>query len=247
MTVFLWGVLPYAAFLSLVAGLVWRHRYDRFGWTTRSSQVYESKLLNIASPVFHYGILFVLVGHLIGLFVPESWTAAIGVDERAYHLFSLYGGTLAGVLAVAGLAALVYRRRTNAPVFRATTGNDKFMYVFLVGAIVLGMVAKLAHSTGTGYDYRHSIAPWSRSLFRLSPETGLMTGVPVLYQVHAVIGMLLIALVPYTRLVHMFSAPVQYLFRPYVVYRSRDPEQLGPRPDRPGWERAELRGPGGGR
>ncbi|WP_121750062.1 respiratory nitrate reductase subunit gamma [Streptomyces sp. E2N166] len=238
MTVLLWGVLPYAAFALLVAGLVWRHRYDRFGWTTRSSQVYESKLLNIASPVFHYGILFVLVGHLVGLFVPESWTNAVGVSEHAYHLLSLYGGTAAGVLAVAGILILIYRRRTNAPVFRATTANDKVMYVFLLGAIVLGMVAKLAHSSGTGYDYRRTIAPWSRGLFTLQPKTELMVGVPVLYQVHAVIGMVLIALVPYTRLVHMFSAPVRYLVRPYVVYRSRDPRQLGPRPDRRGWERA---------
>ncbi len=141
MTVFLWGVLPYAAFALLVAGLIWRHRYDRFGWTTRSSQVYESKLLNIASPVFHYGILFVLVGHLVGLFVPESWTDTVGMSEHGYHLLSLYGGTAAGVLAVAGILILIYRRRTSAPVFRATTANDKVMYVFLLGAIVLGMVA----------------------------------------------------------------------------------------------------------
>ncbi|MFF5251205.1 respiratory nitrate reductase subunit gamma [Streptomyces leeuwenhoekii] len=240
MTVFLWGVLPYAASVLLVAGLVWRHRYDRFGWTTRSSQVYESKLLNIASPVFHYGILFVLAGHLIGLFVPETWTDALGLGEHAYHLLSLYSGTAAGALAVTGIAMLIYRRRTNAPVFRATTANDKLMYLVLLASIVLGMVAKLAHTSGDGYDYRHTIAPWSRSLFTLRPDTSLMEGVPVLYQVHAVVGMVLIALVPYTRLVHMFSAPVQYLFRPYVVYRSRDPGQLGPRPDRPGWERAGL-------
>ncbi|GGQ14335.1 hypothetical protein GCM10010279_22220 [Streptomyces mutabilis] len=112
MTVFLRGVLPYAACAPLIAGLVRRHRYDR---TTRSSQVYESKLLNIASPVFHYGILFVLVGPLVGLFVPESWTDALGVSEHAYHLLSLYGGTAAGVLAVAGILVLIYRRRTNAP------------------------------------------------------------------------------------------------------------------------------------
>lgn len=65
-----------------------------------------------------------------------------------------------------------------------------------------------------------------------------MAGVPVLYAIHAVVGMVLIALVPYTRLVHMFSAPVRYLFRPYIVYRARDPRQLGPRPERRGWERA---------
>ncbi|TXS48676.1 respiratory nitrate reductase subunit gamma [Streptomyces sp. uw30] len=237
MTTLLWGVLPYVTFALLVAGLVWRHRYDRFGWTTRSSQVYESRLLNIASPAFHYGILFVLVGHLVGLFVPESWTDSLGVSEHTYHLFSLYGGTAAGVVTVAGIALLLYRRRTNAPVFRATTTNDKLMYVVLVAAIVMGMVAKLAHSSGDGYDYRQSIAPWARSLFTLQPDLVRMQGVPVLYQIHAVIGMALIALVPYTRLVHMFSAPVQYLFRPYLVYRSRDPEQLGPRPERRGWER----------
>ncbi|MFD0437810.1 respiratory nitrate reductase subunit gamma [Streptomyces sp. WAC 01325] len=238
MTTLLWGVLPYVTFALLVAGLVWRHRYDRFGWTTRSSQVHESRLLNIASPAFHYGILFVLVGHLVGLFVPASWTDSLGVSEHTYHLLSLYGGTAAGALTVAGIVLLIYRRRTNAPVFRATTANDKLMYVVLLGAIVLGMVAKLTHVSGDGYDYRQSIAPWARSLFTLQPDLDRMAGVPVLYQIHAVVGMALIALVPYTRLVHMFSAPVQYLFRPYLVYRSRDPEQLGPRPERRGWEKA---------
>lgn len=240
MTTLLWGVLPYVTFVLLVAGLFWRHRYDRFGWTTRSSQVYESRLLNIASPAFHYGILFVLVGHVIGLFIPESWTDAVGVSERTYHLFSLYGGTAAGLVTVGGIALLVYRRRTRAPVFRATTANDKVMYLVLVAAIVMGMVAKLTHASGDGYDYRRSIAPWARSLFTLTPDTDLMAGVPVLYQIHALIGMALIALVPYTRLVHMFSAPVQYLFRPYVVYRNRDPRQLGSRPERRGWEKTDV-------
>lgn len=237
MTTLLWGALPYVAFVLLIAGLVWRYRYDKFGWTTRSSQVYESKLLNIASPLFHYGILFVLAGHLIGLFVPASWTAAVGVSEHTYHLFSLIGGTAAGVLTVAGILMLIYRRRTRAPVFRATTVNDKVMYVFLLAAIVLGMVAKLTHTSGDGFNYRDSMGPWARSLFTLRPDTDLMTGVPLLYRIHAVAGMVLIALVPYTRLVHMFSAPLQYLFRPYIVYRSRDPRQLGPRPERRGWER----------
>ena len=236
MTTLLWGILPYVTFALLVAGLVWRHRYDRFGRPTRSSQIHESKLLNIASPAFHYGILFVLVGHVVGLFVPETWTHALGVREHTYHLFSLYGGTAAGVLTVAGIALLIHRRRTNAPVFRATTVNDKVMYAVLLAAIVLGMVAKLSHTSGDGYAYRQSIAPWARSLFTLQPDIDRMAGVPVLYEVHAVIGMALIALVPYTRLAHMFSAPVQYLFRPYVVYRARDPRQLGARPDRRGWE-----------
>ncbi|MEV7194727.1 respiratory nitrate reductase subunit gamma [Streptomyces sp. NPDC093510] len=237
MKTLLWGVLPYLAVVLLVAGTLWRYRYDKFGWTTRSSQVYESKLLNIASPMFHYGILFVLMGHLVGLFLPESWTEKAGVSEHTYHLFSLYGGTAAGVLLVLGILLLLYRRRTNTPVFRATTANDKLMYLVLFAAIVLGMVAKLTHASGDGYNYRDSIAPWARSLFTLQPDIDRMTGVPLLYEIHAVVGMVLFALVPFTRLVHMFSAPLQYLFRPYVVYRGRDPKRLSARPDRRGWER----------
>ncbi|MER5945567.1 respiratory nitrate reductase subunit gamma [Streptomyces sp. NPDC001904] len=237
MTTLIWGVLPYVAVVLLVVGTIWRYRYDKFGWTTRSSQVYESKLLNIASPVFHYGILFVLAGHLVGLFIPMSWTEKVGVSEHTYHMFSLIGGTFAGVLTVCGIFMLLFRRRFKAPVFRATTRNDKLMYLVLLAAIVLGMTAKLTHASGDGYNYRESIGPWSRSLFTLSPDIDLMHGVPVLYQIHAVVGMSLIALVPFTRLVHMFSAPVQYLFRPYVVYRSRDPRRLAARPERRGWER----------
>jgi nitrate reductase gamma subunit len=235
---FLWGALPYIAAAILVTGLFWRYRYDKFGWTTRSSESYERRILNIASPMFHYGILFVFIGHLMGLFVPSGWTDALGLTEYGYNLLSLFAGTAAGVLAVIGIGMLIYRRRTTPAVFRATTRNDKLMYVVLLAAIVLGLVAKLSHAgIHGGYDYRATIAPWARSLFWLRPKTGLMAQAPVVFQIHAVIGLVLFALLPFTRLVHMFSAPVQYLFRPYIVYRSRDPRGLGESPVRRGWER----------
>lgn len=237
MKTFLWGALPYIAVAILITGVIWRYRYDKFGWTTRSSGSYERRVLNIASPMFHYGILFVLVGHLMGLFVPASWTDAVGFTEHGYNLLSLFGGTAAGALAVIGILVLIYRRRTTPAVFRATTRNDKLMYVVLLAAIVMGLVAKLTHAgLQDGYDYRATIAPWARSLFTLQPKTGLMAQAPVAFQIHAVVGLLLFALVPFTRLVHMFSAPVQYLFRPYIVYRSRDPRNLGEGPVRRGWE-----------
>jgi nitrate reductase gamma subunit len=238
--VLLWVALPYAAAVSLVAGTVWRHRYDRFGWTTRSSQLYESRLLRLGSPVFHYGILFVFVGHLMGLFVPSAWTDAVGLDRDAYHWLSLVGGTIAGAAALAGIALLVWRRRTTGPVFLATTRNDKAMYVILVGAIVLGMTAKLSDTSAGGFDYRATIGPWLRSCFWFEPRWRLMTGVPVLYQVHVVAGLLLIAAVPWTRLVHILSAPVGYLFRPYLVYRSRPAGRVASGPPQRGWETPGL-------
>src|SRR5512133_4338894 len=77
----LWGVLPYVMAVVLVGGLVWRYRYDQFGWTTRSSQLYESRLLRIGSPLFHFGILVVIIGHIGGLVITKSWTDAGGVTE----------------------------------------------------------------------------------------------------------------------------------------------------------------------
>ncbi|WP_067699720.1 respiratory nitrate reductase subunit gamma [Nocardia jejuensis] len=241
MSTFLWGALPYITLVSLAGGLWWRYRYDKFGWTTRSSELHESRLLRIASPMFHYGILFVFVGHIMGLFIPEAWTDAVGVKEHQYHLLSLFGGTAAGVLTILGILMLIYRRRTRDAVLRATTSNDKLMYVVLLAAIFMGLYAKLGHSTiSSGYNYRTTIAPWARGIFYLNPRPELMESVPLTFQIHAVIGMLLIAMVPFTRLVHMFSAPVGYLFRPYIVYRSRSPQQLGERTPRRGWEPVDL-------
>ena len=92
MNVLLWGVLPYVMMAVLIGGLIWRYRYDQFGWTTRSSQLYESRLLRIGSPLFHFGILVVIVGHIGGLVIPKSWTEAVGVSEGMYHFNALLVG-----------------------------------------------------------------------------------------------------------------------------------------------------------
>ena len=238
MSVLLWGVLPYLVLVTLVLGTIWRYRYDKFGWTTRSSQLYESRLLRIGSPLFHFGILVVLVGHIVGLVIPESWTDAIGVSEDAYHVNALFFGVIAGVCTLVGIIILIVRRRRTGPVFMATTVNDKVMYVLLVGAIVLGLWTTLV-SVGAGteaHNYRDTVSPWFRSIFRLQPDVDAMAAAPIQFHVHALVGMLLFAAWPFTRLVHAFTAPVHYLFRPYIVYRSRDARPVAPtgRP-RAGW------------
>ncbi|MEN3541129.1 respiratory nitrate reductase subunit gamma [Microbispora sp. ZYX-F-249] len=234
----LWVVAPYVALTVFVLGHVWRYRYDKFGWTTRSSQMYESRLLRIGSPLFHFGILVVLLGHIGGLVIPETWTEAAGVSEHAYHLAAVVLGTVAGVCTVAGLAILVYRRRTVGPVFTATTRNDKLMYALLALTIALGLAATVvANVLGGGYDYRTTISPWFRSIFYLQPEGELMAAAPILFKLHALSALVLFAVWPFTRLVHMLTAPVGYLTRPYIVYRSRD-DRRGSRPARRGWEPA---------
>src|SRR5512139_1596037 len=138
--ILLWDVLPYVTIAVFVVGTIWRYRYDKFGWTTRSSQLYERRLIRIASPLFHVGILAVAGGHVVGLMIPESWTEAVGISESVYHAMAVGLGMFAGAATLIGIVLLVYRRRTVGPVFAATTKNDKTMYVFLVGAICLGVL-----------------------------------------------------------------------------------------------------------
>ncbi len=236
-----WDVIPYVTLAIVVVGTWWRYRYDKFGWTTRSSQLYESRMLRIASPMFHFGILVVIVGHVIGLVIPESWTDAVRLSHEAYHVQAVILGSVAGVTTLAGVALLIYRRRTRGPVFMATTVNDKVMYLVLVAAIVAGLYATALGSGvfGEAYNYRESVSVWFRSMWVLQPRGELMADAPLYYQLHVVIGLALFALWPFTRLVHAFSAPVAYLFRPYIVYRSRDVaarnELVGSQPHRRGW------------
>jgi len=237
--VVLWGVFPYLAIVTLVGGTIWRYRYDQFGWTTRSSQLYESRLLRIGSPLFHFGLVFVIGGHIGGLVIPESWTDAAGITEAQYHAVALSLGIVAGVATLGGIAILIYRRRRTGPVFMATTRNDKLMYVVLVLAIVLGLLTTVWSATqgSHGHDYRQTVSPWFRSLFFLHPDVDAMAAAPLPFHIHALTGLVLFAIFPFTRLVHAFTAPVHYLFRPYVVYRSRDSRPTpGASAPRRGWD-----------
>ncbi|UJP10136.1 respiratory nitrate reductase subunit gamma [Microbacterium sp. KUDC0406] len=232
----LWVVLPYVCAAVFILGHIWRYRYDKFGWTTRSSQTYENKLLQWGSPMFHLGILMVIAGHAVGLLIPREWLYAIGIDEHMYHIGATVLGTAAAILTLAGLAILVFRRRTVAAVFLATTTMDKVMYVFLGATLLFGTAATVVHQVfGGGFAYRETISPWIREMIIFRPNPELMVGVPLLFQLHVITASLLFALWPFTRLVHVFSAPVGYLFRPYIVYRSRD-EQRGSRAPKRGWD-----------
>ncbi|MPV36029.1 respiratory nitrate reductase subunit gamma [Georgenia subflava] len=239
-TILLWVVFPYVAMAVFVVGLIWRYRYDKFGWTTRSSELYEKNILRLGSPLFHFGIIFVGLGHFMGLLIPKDWTEAVGFKEVAYHFVATYMGSIAGLMTIVGLALLIYRRRVTGPVFLATTRVDKLMYVLLAVPILLGMWATVQTQIlgdAHGYDYRETISPWLRSLLYFQPMPELMADVPLPFKLHITAAFLLFMIWPFTRLVHAFSAPVQYSTRPYIVYRSRDDERAhGTREPRPGWE-----------
>ncbi|TDE88882.1 respiratory nitrate reductase subunit gamma [Occultella glacieicola] len=242
MSTLLWVIVPYVVLAIFIVGHVWRYRYDKFGWTTRSSQLYEDRLLRWASPLFHFGILFVFLGHVMGLVIPKNWTDAIGMSEELYHFLAISVGGIAGFCTLVGLTLLIYRRRTTGPVFRATTRMDKAMYAALALVILLGLwntVAGGVLNLGGHYNYRTGVSEWWRSIFYFQPKPDLMAQAPLGFQLHAMTAMALFAMWPFTRLVHVFSVPLFYLWRPYVVYRSRS-DRLGSRNQPRGWDRVDT-------
>jgi nitrate reductase gamma subunit len=108
--VFLWAGLPYLALGIFAVGHIWRWSYDQFGWTSRSTQLQEWRLLKCGSPLFHYGTFAAIGGHVIGVLIPQSRTRAIGIPENVYRWFSAGAGTLAAVLVIGSIVVLASRR-----------------------------------------------------------------------------------------------------------------------------------------
>ncbi|MDO5286871.1 MAG: respiratory nitrate reductase subunit gamma [Actinomycetia bacterium] len=220
MSTFLWGVFPYIAIATFVVGLIWRYRTNRFSWTTRSSQVYESRWLRVGGPLFHVGLVLAFGGHLMGVLVPKAWTDAIGIEQHTYHLVAVGGGWVSGLMIGVGYGILMARRVLVPAVRRATSRGDVVMYLTLTVVLLSGMVNTLTTTLSEAYNYREGISPWFRSVLALNPDVALMVDAPWSFQLHGFAAFFLLLIWPFTRLVHAFSVPLGYLTRPYVVYRS---------------------------
>lgn len=218
-----WLVVPYAAMVLFVAGHVWRWRFDRLGWTTRSSQLFEQRWLRIGSPLFHIGLLGVLGGHVIGILVPARATRAVGVSDHLYHVFSLTAGGTFGALALAGIVILTLRRVLIARVRRNGSAIDIAVDLVALTVIALGMGETIGWQLGVGeYAYRATVSVWFRQLFMFHPDASLMSGAPWIYQAHTLASFLLFALWPFSRLIHVWTAPIHYVVRrAHILYRGR--------------------------
>jgi respiratory nitrate reductase gamma subunit len=220
-------ILPYVSITVFVVGHWWRYKTDQFNWTSRSSQIFESKILGWAGPAFHYGALAAIGGHVVGILVPESFTHALGVSEHTYRWFSAVMGSIAGVVVVVGLAGLIYRRATSERVRGTTSRIDILTYVVIAVLIATGCLETIGRNLldefGGAYNYRETISPWFRSLFTLNPDVDAIAAAPFLFKFHATLAWALYVLWPFSRLVHAWSIPLQYLGRPYILYRRRFP------------------------
>lgn len=221
---FLWVALPYLCLAVFVVGHVWHYRRDQLTWTARSTQLLEQRLLRVGSLLFHFGILAVIGGHILGILIPAGVTERVGIHEHAYHLISISAGGTAGLATTVGFAILLVRRAAVPRVRATTSRGDLVMYPLLAIAIGTGMAATFGDNLLFGsYHYRDTVSIWFRGIFTFRPRTSLMAEAPFLFQLHVTAVWLLYAVWPFSRLVHAWSVPVSYLQRSWILYRSRNP------------------------
>jgi len=217
---FTWVILPYLCLVIFIVGLIYRYRYDQFGWTAKSSEFIEKKHLVIGNWLFHIGIVPVFFGHVAGLGIPKSWMNALGVSDHLYHIGAIYIGSLFGFMTLAGMLILTARRFAIKTVRKLSSASDLLVNVMLLAIVFMGMYSTLiTNHVMPEFDYRDSISIWLRGLFSFRPDASLMIHVPLSFKIHILLGFFIFALCPFTRLVHIFSVPLNYVSRSSILYR----------------------------
>jgi nitrate reductase gamma subunit len=222
----LFGVLPYVAIILAVVATLWRYFSDRFSYSGLSSQFLENRQLFWGSVPWHYGILFILTGHLVGFLFPRTVLAWNGVPLR---LYILEGTALAfGLLALLGLIVLLIRRAANARIRAVTSTMDVVLLLVLLAQVLAGVGIAVSYRWGSSW-YSGIAVPYLWSLLSLSPDIALVSNLPFLVQFHIIGAFVILALLPFTRLVHLLSLPYSYLWRPYqlVIWNRRAEARAG--------------------
>ena len=216
---FLFGVLPYLSLAVFFLVTIQRYRQQTFSYSSLSSQLLENRQHFWGTVPFHYGILVVLLGHVVAFAIPRAVLAWNGVPWR---LFVLEGSALAfGLLTLVGLVNVVVRRLTDSKTRRVTTPSDWVIYALLAVQVVTGLLVEYLHGWGSSW-FASSLSPWLWSIVKPSPEIAYVQPLPLLAKLHVVNAWLLIGFFPFTRLVHVLVVPNPYLWRkPQLVVWNR--------------------------
>lgn len=221
--VLLFGVYPYLAGAVFLLGSLARFDRDQFTWKAHSSQILSNRHMRLASNLFHVGILLLFLGHFVGLLTPPEIFHALGVSTAAKQLLAIVAGSVAGLMCFAGLTLLVRRRLTEPRVRATSTRMDIFILLLLYVQLLLGLLTipvSLMHLDGHNML---NLMGWARNIVTLDPVAAVefVSQVGLLFRLHLVLGLTVFLVFPFSRLVHIWSAPLTYPTRPYQVVRQR--------------------------
>lgn len=227
----IFGIMPYAALTILVVGSIARYDRDQFTWKSSSSQLLRRKQLIVGSVLFHVGIITIFFGHLVGLFTPVWVLDAVGVPYWMKQWMAVIIGGPAGIAALIGSTILLHRRLTDSRIRVTSSWADIIIMVLIWWQLLIGLLTitqTLQHMDGSEMvrfmTWSQSIVTWNLNAW------ATVVDVHWLYKLHIFLGLIITALFPFTRLVHMvsgFAAPFRYLLRPgYQLVRSRRQKAL---------------------
>ena len=232
---FFFGIYPYIALAVMILGSIIRYDREPYSWRSQSSQFLRKRQLMWGSNLFHIGILFLFFGHFIGLLTPHSiYHHVISVENK--QLLAIIAGSIAGIICFIGLSLLVHRRLTDPRIRGTSTAMDIAILLILWLQLALGLATvpfSLSHSDG---EVMLRLSEWAQRImtFRIEGTPQLVQGLDWPYQVHLILGLTIFLLFPFSRLVHIWSAPVKYLARPgYQVVRTTNPDHPGGQATRP--------------
>ncbi|UHQ56552.1 respiratory nitrate reductase subunit gamma [Microbulbifer sp. YPW16] len=224
----LFGIYPFIALTVFVVGSLIRYDRDQYTWRTGSSQLLEKKQLRVGSYLFHIGVIAILAGHFVGLLTPKWVWHAVGVSAATKQLMAMSIGGLFGVICFIGLTILVKRRLTN-PRIRATTSRmDLTILLMLYAQLILGLISIVVSTGHLDGAEMLKLMTWAQSIVTLDGTTAAaaIANVHIIFKLHIFLGMTLFLLFPFSRLVHVWSVPVQYFRRNYQVVRARPTREV---------------------
>lgn len=211
---FFFGYYPYLCLAVFVIGTVLRFEHGQYSWRSGSSQLLRRKQLILGSVLFHVGILVIFLGHFVGLLTPIAVFDALGISHGAKQMLAIVAGGAAGLLCLAGASLLVHRRLFDARIRTTSSAGDTAILLILFAQLLLGLgtiPVSLQHLDG------HEMVKFMEWAQRILTFRGgaadLVAGVHPIFKAHLTLGLTILLVFPFTRLVHIFSAPVWYLGR----------------------------------
>ena len=198
-----------------------RFDYSMYTWRSGSSQLLSDRGMRLGSNLFHVGILVVLGGHLVGLLTPHAVYSVFISTELKQLLAMLVGGVF-GAICLVGMLILLWRRLFNVRIRATDNFRNLLILVLLLAQLLLGLYTIFLSSHHLDGSVMVVLAEWAQRIvtFR-GGAAALVASVHWVYKAHIVLGLTLFLLTPFTRLVHIWSIPVSYLWRPYQVVRRR--------------------------
>ncbi len=211
---FFFGFYPYICLTVFIVGCVLRFEYGQYSWRSGSSQLLRRKQLVLGSILFHVGILIIFFGHLVGLLTPIWIFDAMGVSHGAKQLLAIVAGGFAGLMCLVGMLLLIHRRLFDARIRATSSFGDTSILLILFVQLLLGLstiFVSLQHLDG------HEMVKFMEWAQRILTFRGgaaeLVAAVHPIFKAHLFLGMTIFLIFPFTRLVHILSAPVWYLNR----------------------------------